>query len=89
MNSPSAASTKVPAREKAQAATAAATARTGPRRQRANAPASTAAAPAPATGYAHPGAHASGQPTVTSPRAAAAPRTGVFMIAKDFDTAAE
>src|ERR1700719_1981001 len=71
MNSPSAVSTTVPAREKAHAATAAATASTGSLRQPARAAASTAAA------YAHGGAHASGQAMLSSPRAGA-------MIAKTF-----
>src|SRR5579872_626527 len=68
MNSPSAASTAVPAREKAHAATAATTASTGPRVQRASAAASTAAAPAIAVAYAQGGAQASGQARVSSPR---------------------
>src|SRR5271163_1029601 len=73
MNSPSAASTAVPAREKAHAATAAATASTGPRVQPARAAASTAAAPATAVAYAHGGAHASGQARISNPSVTLAP----------------
>src|SRR5580693_10306561 len=89
MNSPSAVSTAVPAREKAHDATAAATASTGPRVQPARAAASTAATPATAVAYAHGGAHASGQarasnPSVTLAPLSSDPENGVFLIAKTF-----
>src|SRR5580704_6066159 len=89
MHSPSAASTAVPAREKAHAATAAPTASTGPRGQPTRVPASTATAPATAVAYAHGGAHASGQARVSNPSATLAPlrsdpENGAPMIAKTF-----
>jgi hypothetical protein len=71
MNRPSAASTATPAAENAHDTTAAATARAGPGRQFSTAAATTTAAATPAIAKLQAGAQASGQATVSRPRAMA------------------